>query len=682
MNNIELELDEINKNVIRGYEIAQCNLTNIKNIIQNIDDNFIKADNEQYILKRISNSGLINVQREELNKLKTKILGIENDILSLSQRKDKFSIVIYGKTMVGKSTLMAILTHGNDDCIGKGAQRTTQNIRHYEWKGLKITDVPGVCSFGGTEDDELALEAAKAADLIIFMITNDAPQADEAKCLAQLKDLGKPVLGIVNVKYAYNEERRKFSIHKIKECLNKKSDLDDICEQFKEYANMYNQNWSDIPFVYTHLKVMYYSQKKTPIDEELYELSNFAEVEKMILEKIKLDGRFLRFKTYIDSVAVPYQEILSYLYEKSSENVIEYLKWNELEIKIEKWKTKFEEEAYDKISTYHRIAHEKMRRKIEYFVENNYENSNVSEEWKNVVKKSQISNEYVTVLKELAKEYDNQKKYFYDLLNQKTDFVLNNKPELDIKLQSTNPYLKWIINTLPNLILMLPIPQIQAINLGGRLAIGIAGPILGGFMDDKAKKIEKNKKELNTALTKSTNKMLEGLFNDTKKIFNEDILQKGVNECIRRIQGLKYIFFHLANEQIKFAYSLYKEYRNINLLLLKDALIYTGHDDIIDDNIKIARIPGNDLIAIGKTYNINCCKLSKLIGENVIYWESDYDSVECAEIIMNCELSTLQFYSDTMKEYLTAVNTNKKPNHNEMFLAQQLLNMPVILGGN
>ena len=95
MNNIELELDEINKNVIRGYEIAQCNLTNIKNIIQNIDDNFIKADNEQHILKRISNSGLINVQREELNKLKTKILGIENDILSLSQRKDKFSIVIY-----------------------------------------------------------------------------------------------------------------------------------------------------------------------------------------------------------------------------------------------------------------------------------------------------------------------------------------------------------------------------------------------------------------------------------------------------------------------------------------------------------------------------------------------------------------------------------------------------------
>ena len=680
MNNIELELDEINKNVIRGYEIAQCNLTNIKNIIQNIDDNFIKADNEQHILKRISNSGLINVQREELNKLKTKILGIENDILSLSQRKDKFSIVIYGKTMVGKSTLMAILTHGNDDCIGKGAQRTTKNIRHYEWKGLKITDVPGVCSFGGTEDDELALEAAKAADLIIFMITNDAPQADEAKCLAQLKELGKPVLGIVNVKYAYNEERRKFSIFKIKECLNKKSDLDDICEQFKEYANMYNQNWSDIPFVYTHLKVMYYSQKKTPVDEELYELSNFAEVEKMILEKIKLDGRFLRFKTYIDSVAVPYQEILSYLYEKSSENVIEYLKWNELEIKIEKWKTKFEEEAYDKISTYHRIAHEKMRRKIEYFVENNYENSNVSEEWKNVVKKSQISNEYVTVLKELAKEYDNQKKYFYDLLNQKTDFVLNNKLELDIQLPSTNPYLKWIVNVAPNLLLF--IPGLREINLAGRLVIGMAGPVLGGFMDDKAKKIEKNKKELNTALTKSTNEMLEGLFNDTKKIFNEDILQKGVNECIRRIQGLKYIFFHLANEQIKFAYSLYKEYRNINLLLLKDALIYTGHDDIIDDNIKIARIPGNDLIAIGKTYNINCCKLSKLIGENVIYWESDYDSLKCAEIIMNCELSKLQFYNDTMKEYLTAVNTNKKPNYNEMFLAQQLLNMPVIVGGN
>ena len=45
----------------------------------------------------------------------------------------------------------------------------------YHWQGLKVTDVPGVAAFEGAEDEDLAFQAAEMADLVLFLITDDAP---------------------------------------------------------------------------------------------------------------------------------------------------------------------------------------------------------------------------------------------------------------------------------------------------------------------------------------------------------------------------------------------------------------------------------------------------------------------------------------------------------------------------
>ena len=93
------------------------------------------------------------------------------ELPGLRKNLSGFSITLFGRTMAGKSTLMEILTHGDGKSIGKGTQRTTRDVRRYEWNGLEITDVPGVCAFGGQRDEPLAFEAAKSADLILFLIT-------------------------------------------------------------------------------------------------------------------------------------------------------------------------------------------------------------------------------------------------------------------------------------------------------------------------------------------------------------------------------------------------------------------------------------------------------------------------------------------------------------------------------
>ena len=81
--------------------------------------------------------------------------------------------------MTGKSTLKEILTEGDGSSIGKGQQRTTRDVREYEWHGMKITDVPGVAAFGGEDDENIAFDAARKADLILFLISDNAPQEAE-----------------------------------------------------------------------------------------------------------------------------------------------------------------------------------------------------------------------------------------------------------------------------------------------------------------------------------------------------------------------------------------------------------------------------------------------------------------------------------------------------------------------
>ena len=66
------------------------------------------------------------------------------------QRMGTFNITLFGRTMSGKSTLIEIIANGEGKSIGRGAQRTTQDVREYHWNGMKVTGVPGSPLSAGT----------------------------------------------------------------------------------------------------------------------------------------------------------------------------------------------------------------------------------------------------------------------------------------------------------------------------------------------------------------------------------------------------------------------------------------------------------------------------------------------------------------------------------------------------
>ena len=154
-----------------GYRIARDNLDGIKGDIDKVSESL-----EQHLTSlsngKVQTTDIESQTQKQLQQMMSDFYSQHGKWLTELKKKnaqlDKFSIALFGRTMSGKSTLMEILTNGDGVSIGKGSQRTTRDVRSYEWKGLKITDVPGIAAFEGREEEDLAFEAAKQSDLVFY----------------------------------------------------------------------------------------------------------------------------------------------------------------------------------------------------------------------------------------------------------------------------------------------------------------------------------------------------------------------------------------------------------------------------------------------------------------------------------------------------------------------------------
>ena len=172
-----------------GYRIATSQEKNLRKALdlakQNVKDTIIdfKASN----CYAPETTELLEKQLTDIeNDFSALSFAFIEDLNNLKENLSKFSITLFGRTMSGKSTLMEILTEGDGASIGKGAQRTTKDIRTYAWNNMEITDVPGIGAFEGDDDEQLAFDAAKTADLILFLITDDAHNLWKQNVLIEL----------------------------------------------------------------------------------------------------------------------------------------------------------------------------------------------------------------------------------------------------------------------------------------------------------------------------------------------------------------------------------------------------------------------------------------------------------------------------------------------------------------
>lgn len=410
-----IDLDEAllesKKYAKRGYKLANNAISLLKGTVVNVssklEENIIALEqgniNDQNIRKRLSEQ-LFSIKQnfEEMPR------QLNIDLKALS--KSSFSITLFGRTMAGKSTLMEILTRGNGTSIGKGAQRTTRDVRTYSYKGMTITDVPGIAAFEGEEDEVVAFEAAKKSDLILFLITDDAPQASEAECLNKILRLGKPVICLVNVKVNIDLG---MNLKMFARDIKKKMDisrLDSIKFQFLEFGTKYGQKWNNLRFAYVHLKSAYLSQQVEwkANSDELYKLSRFDYLKKLIIGEVTRNGKFYKLKSFSDIVVVPIIDAFETLFRQSAENSEQGTILVGKKRKLKKWTDNFKSDAEKRIESFISTISGELKKEIDSFAEDNYDNQNAGHKWEKVVRSHDIESRATSLLKQLGKECEEE----------------------------------------------------------------------------------------------------------------------------------------------------------------------------------------------------------------------------------------------------------------------------------
>lgn len=607
---IEKALHECQAYAQKGYDIASNTWNTIHQALLAEARKVKKVDKQQGKISRLADEELIKKKKQGLASFMEMDKELKQDLSYLQKQQKEFSVLVFGRTMVGKSTLMEIMTHGSGASIGNGSQRTTLDVRDYHWQGMKITDVPGIASFDGREDDRLALEAAKAADLILFLISDDGVQQEEAKNLAELRRLGKPVLGIINVKLGITEQVRSLDMKRLRNKMAERERIETICNQFRQFAGNFQQDWGDLTFVPVHLKAAYLGQDKNP---ELWEVSNFTEVEAYILSKVQQDGCFLRIKTFLDRVIIPLQGRMEMLYENSSSSLTEAFVYQKKCQELAEWKKAFVEDSQEKFNNLCTRVKNKLARGIKEFAEYNYENEDAGKDWKKYLKKElKLEADCMSFLQERANKCSRKRRELMDSLKTELTFAGVNVEFDDISMDSIFDTQFWG----------------SAVAIGAGLISGPIGIAIGIvtwlFGSSKEEKIREAKAKLRAALQDAmdecgyVDKLMAGVANT----MSEEIFGKGVEGLYNALAKMDAMLIGLAKEEATGAERLGVLLNQLNCQLLHEAEGYIAAQEgknLVLSVDRIARIPGEVTVVYDTVDSFDGyeAKMTKLIGEKV-----------------------------------------------------------------
>ena len=628
-----------------GYELASDEKSALDNILRSAEDT-IRETAIEYKASPCEVIGLGETLEGQLSDIQQSVdnlrLSFTEDLEALKGDLEKFSVTLFGRTMAGKSTLMEVLTEGDGSAIGMGAQRTTRDIRRYEWNGLAVTDVPGIGAFEGEEDTRLAFDAAKTADLIVFLLTDDAPQAVEADCFRQVKDLGKPVIIIMNVKVSVDSGK---SMKLIERDMNRAFDderIEEIRRQFCKFAEPFGQDWTNVPFVATHLKAAYEAVRcDKSADAEVREnadfwrrISRIDDLKSLICEEVQVRGKYIRVKTFADIIANPMIEALSELDLQSRINESQGKIVSDKKRALEKRKDVFVKDGKKRIESFMMRLKSELRSDIAVFAEDHYNDKLADIAWGEIIEKKNIEGRCKELLDDMESEVDGIIEETIREMESELKYVSVDAVErtfLTPALIDTKRIVGWTSlllgggGTVAAAILTLSGVELAAGPVGWVAAgIGLAGGIGLLFLESRGDKLAKARAKLEKELTESVNATCDSIWTQLEKNLNRLIKGK-IDLVLGELTKIENVIGSLAATQNGLADSLREELRSLNMTFTSKIASAVFGDEQADTYISnidtAARIPGVCILLSEKAENATPedfrKNLSDLIAEDV-----------------------------------------------------------------
>ena len=701
-------LSECYESAKSGYELASDERAVLDKILKEAEEG-IRDTTIEYKASPCEVIGIGETLENQLSDIQDSVdnlrLSFTEDLEILKEDLEKFSVTLFGRTMAGKSTLMEVLTEGDGSAIGMGAQRTTRDIRKYEWNGLSVTDVPGIGAFEGEEDTRLAFDAAKTADLIVFLLTDDAPQAVEADCFRQVKDLGKPIIIIMNVKISIDGNK---SMKLIERDMNRAFDderIEEIRKQFCRFGDAYGQDWNNVTFVAAHLKAAYEAVKCEKSDDPEIQankdfwnrISRIDDLKQKICEEVLVRGKYIRVKTFADIIANPMIESLSDLDLQSRMNISQGKIVSDKKHALEKRKKLFVSDGMKRIESFMMRLKTELRTEIAIFAEDHYNDKMADIAWGEIIKSKDLEGRCKTLLDDMEQEVDGIIHETIREMESELRYVSVDSVQrtfLTPALIDAKRIVGWTSlllgggGTVAAAILTLTGVEMAAGPVGWVAAgIGLAGGIGLLFLESRGDKLAKARARLEKELTESVNATCDSIWSQLEK--NLDRLVKGkIDLVLDELTKIENVMNSLAGTQESLANSLREELRTLNMTFTtKIASAVFGADEaqITMDNIQTAaRIPGVCTLLTEKEANATTTdftnKLKDLISEDISVVTESEDIPEYISSVLGglVEPQDIVFENET-KTVIIRTDGSDIRLFNRLRLLEQL--MPYKIGG-
>ena len=605
---LEKALIECKKANIQGYKDAEMYIEGVRLSVEKATL-IIEECVESMKKHNISDSSIINSVKKQLEVVHTEFeksfFDTRSDLKKKSEMSSNFNITLFGRTKSGKSTLMEILTHGDGSHMGNGGQRTTRDVRSYEWKGMNVTDVPGIDAYGGQKDDELAEEAATFADLILFMITAGQPESTEADWMVKLKRMDKPMVCICNFKQSLGTNPEDIRLKRLlnnPEKVEERMNISELNEQFNLFLKEHLPN-EHVDFIVTHLLAKFYSQQPEYKDcqDKLDSISKFANVEKAIIDEVLTNGVLDRKKCYLSIIDTPIYKQMNMLFKFSSEAYSQYCIIKDKIKSFEDWCNHFNQNQ--KLQIQSRISQEynNLRNSVPGFIEEHLEDSDLTQSWSRHCERQHTESKIHNIIDSIRSKFQAKvDDIFSELKNEMKFSVAFNAKSSFGNYQFTNWKRFWGWTGAVGSATF----GIASIILGSTplgliaLTVGVVSWICSLFSNSRERKLRERRKELSEKLNKSIDNSEKESIRKAIEWFDKNVVPQQ-RKVISKLHLISKSMLSLANGERELALGFSNNHIDITKKIVSNVLsVMSVPEKEIKRIAFAARVPGRWLTLV------------------------------------------------------------------------------------
>lgn len=570
--------------------------------------------------------GLSNIQHD-LEKDYAVLLAKRSANLQKQKRNlDCFNVMLFGRTMAGKSTIREAITRGNGETIGKGAQRTTRDVKEYEWSNLRIIDTPGFGAYNGQDDTEVARDILEQSDVVLFMLNSDSIQESTFAELEHVYKLNKPLIFVLNMKRDLeNDGNRRRALKNPEKYIFKNEDITEHNERLRKLAARAGINPASVRVIPIHAQAAFMATQRT--DEESAQLHNLSRIDELLNAlrgEVESNGPIRRIQTFLDS-SLHHIDGQSLLILDQEDRLNKLLPLYESSLtRITQWRAKTLRDAPRMLAKEVDAAFKPLIDSVGDFVDDHIEDSNAGRAWDRHYKSFDISKKIERSAKALAEQIVEELQDFNREMSEGLDIALSFDVKHNGKNFNETDYKR--INGWGSAIagVVSAVAFFNAWNPIGWVAVGIGlvFSIFSLFSDSREKKL----KEAKAKQRKSIHEDLEKSKEKTKASLNEWFeasLHRGViiptqNNLSLLCQSILSFTDELAGSEKK----LYELKHTINIRLIHRAAYFvTGEHFSLPTMKRIVRIPGYACYFVVSGYFRNAellRTLSKAMRETVL----------------------------------------------------------------